>query len=405
MKKRLALLLAACLLLLPACSGAGSASSVNRLTSEVEAGNYANAAEIYSSSIYGNTEREYQSKQMLQEMIAEAVNEYNGGSISYDQASNTITTIDRTGILSIESVDDGKAELDALRSSKAAFDSAESLFASGLYGEALENYLLVSERDTNYAAAQQKAEEAKGYLLDSMSVELDGYLAENDYDSALTLIQKTRPLLPNEPTLDAKETEVEAKYLNWALAQAEDAFANEGYEQAIRVITNAQNNLGDNERLTAALEEYQSYIPVWLNDLEYFDTDSDWGNQQLHNYSDETDNFGNTYKHALNIYSELTALRAGDWTSVRYYLGGAYSTFSGTCITPYDDRDNDVSGYLEIYGDDVLLYKSPTMVSDSTPEPFSVDISGVTFLRIVFWPPVTYANGSTPTLCDGLLQK
>ena len=64
------------------------------------------------------------------------------------------------------------------------------------------------------------------------------------------------------------------------------------------------------------------------------------------------------------------------------------------------DRDRNVSGYLEIYGDDVLLYTSPTMVSDSAPEPFSVDVSGVTFLKIVF----STANGF-PILCDGLLEK
>ncbi len=401
MKKRLALLLAvSLLLLLPACSGAGIVSSVNRLTSEVEAGNYVDAAEIYSSSIYGNTEREYQTKQMLQEMIAEAVNEYNGGGISYDQASNTITTIDRTGILSIGTVDNGNAELDTLRSSKAAFDSAESLFASGLYGEALENYLLVSERDTNYAAAQQKAEEAKGNLLDSMSTELDGYLAENDYDSALSLIQKTRRLLPGEATLDAKETEVEAKYLNWALEQAEETFASEGYEQAIRVITNVKNKLGDNERLTAALEEYQSYTPVWLNDLEYFDTATEHGGRladyQIRSYSDEKDNYGNTYRYAFCLNPGFMDERV----SIRYHLGGNYSTFSGTCITPYDDRDSKISGYFEIYGDEVLLYTSPTMVSDSVPEPFSVDVSSVEFLKIMF----STADGF-PLLCDGLLQK
>ena len=393
MKKRLALLLAACLLLLPACSGAGSASSVNRLTSEVEAGNYANAAEIYSSSIYGNTEREYQSKQMLQEMIAEAVNEYNGGSISYDQASNTITTIDRTGILSIESVDDGNAELDALRSSKAAFDSAESLFASGLYGEALENYLLVSERDTNYAAAQQKAEEAKGYLLDSMSVELDGYLAENDYDSALTLIQKTRPLLPNEPTLDAKETEVEAKYLNWALAQAEDAFANEGYEQAIRVITNAQNNLGDNERLTAALEEYQSYIPVWLNDLEYIDKSG-----ELFLEDAPVDNYGNSYRYGLFV---------SNWgeTYVTYHLNGSFSTLTGIYAISEERKTDSGKMYFEIFGDGVLLYTSDTMKAGDAPRPFSVDVSGVMNLTIDYPYEESIGPCSMAMICDGMLTK
>lgn len=389
------------LLLLTACAeSSGVAKNVKRMAAEVDDGNYVNAAMIYSNTIYGNVEQEYEADALLRERLSGAIDDYNGGAKAYEEARSVVATIERTGILSASDMEEYDWELSSLRSSKAAFDSAESLFASGLYGEALENYLSVSERDTNYEAAQQKAAEAKGCYLDELEEKLNGCLGDDDYDAALALIQRGRMMLPNETTLDAKETEIRAKYLNYVLEQAEDAFAAEGYESAIRVITSAQNKLGDNERLAAALEEYQSYIPVWLNDLEYFDSDSGYGgslgDSYIHNHSDVTDNFGNTYKYALCLDPGWDNV----WGSVRYYLGGNYSTFSGTCVTPYSDRDRNVSGYLEIYGDDVLLYTSPTMVSDSAPEPFSVDVSGVTFLKIVF----STANGF-PILCDGLLEK
>lgn len=383
------------LLLLTACAeSSGVAKNVKRMAAEVDDGNYVNAAMIYSNTIYGNVEQEYEADTLLRERLSGAIDDYNGGAKAYEEARSVVATIERTGILSASDMEEYDWELSSLRSSKAAFDSAENLFASGLYGEALENYLSVSERDTNYEAAQQKAAEAKGCYLDELEEELTGCLGDDDYDAALALIQRGRMMLPNETTLDAKETEIRAKYLNYVLEQAEDVFAAEGYESAIRVITSAQNKLGDNERLAAALEEYQSYIPVWLNELEYFDRSG-----PVNLFEDVSDNYNNTYKRGFTVsqYGSSATVDA------RYYINGKYSTFSGICITRSEDRDESPNGYFEVFGDDVLLYTSPTMVSDSYPEDFSIDVSGVSFLKLVFhyylWNP------NTPMICDAVLQK
>lgn len=400
MKKQLALLFAL-LFLLSGCSGSttggGSTSgAVGRMISEVDAGNYMDAAEIYTNSIYGNTDREYQAKQELETRLDQALSDYNTNVKSYDEAQNAITTVDRVGVLSIERVDRTQESLNALQKSKSAFESAEALFASGLYTDALENYLAVIESDINYAAAQQKAAEAREYFLTDLDGELDGYLAADQYDEALALLQQARLMLPDEVSLDARETEIEAKYLNHALDQAEETFAaGKDYEAAIRVITTAQNKLGENDRLTAALEEYQSYIPVYLNDLEYFDAST----SSISEYEDITDNYENTYKYGLRVLSWRAYSSAED--DIRYFLGDNFSMFSGTCAMKKTQRNEPDCGYIEIYGDDVLLYTSPTMESDTPPQSFAVDVSGVSFLRITFHAIDEYP----PTLCDAILQK
>lgn len=366
---------------------------------EVNAGNYIDAAEIYSASIYGNTEKEHQAKQSLEAQLDQALDDYNTGTKSYDEASNTITTVDRVNVLSIERVDRASATLNALQSSKAAFESAEALFASGLYADALDNYLSVIEADSNYSAAQQKATEAKTCFLADLDEELQGYLAEDEYDAALELLDDALRMLPGETALTAKQTEVEAKLLNHTLEQAEEAFsAGNDYEAAIRIITAAQNKLGENDRLTAALEKYQGYIPVYLNELEYFDA-----SDAFYEDSNMVDNYENEYKSGLCMYGAV-----GHGGSVRYYINGQYSTFSGACIIKKNQRDSDINGgYIEIYGDDVLLYTSPRMEPDSMPQNFSIDISGVAFLRIVIYSfEDYYINGDwAPSLCDAMLQK
>lgn len=401
--KRATVCLSAFLLLaflLSACSTSVGSGGISRMIDEVNAGNYIDAAEIYSASIYGNTEKEYQAKQALETQLDQALDDYNTGAKSYDEASNTITTVDRVNVLSIERVDRASTTLSALQSSKAAFESAEALFASGLYADALDNYLSVIEADSNYSAAQQKATEAKTSFLAELDDELEDYLAEDKYDAALEQLDDALRMLPGETALTAKQTEVEAKLLNHALEQAEEAFsAGNDYEAAIRIITAAQNKLGENDRLTAALEKYQGYIPVYLNELEYFDSTKDAGSINI--YSNIIDNYENEYQYGINMYNAYR----GD--TIRYYLAGEYSTLSGTCAMLKSQRNDDFAGgYIEIYGDDVLLFATSSMLPDSRPQNFSVDISSVAFLSIVFYNYTNYVTDVyAPTLCDAILKK
>lgn len=397
MKKLFALFLVL-LCLLSGCSDSNSSGSVGgavgRMVSEVDAGNYVDAAEIYANSIYGNTDREYQAKQELEARLEQALDDYNTSVKSYDEAKNAIITVDRVGVLSIERVDRTQESLTALQKSKSAFDSAEALFASGLYTDALENYLAVIESDTNYAAAQQKAAEAREYFLTNLQTELDEYLAADQYDDALALLEDARLVLPDEVSLDARETEIEAKYLNFALDQAETAFAaGKDYESAIRIITTAQNKLGENDRLTAALEEYQSYIPVYLNELEYFDKEG-----ELFLESAPKDNYGNEYESALFV---------SNWgnTYVTYYLNGNYARLSGICAISEDRKSSDGESYFEIFGDGVLLYRSATMTRGEAPYSFSVDVTGVSLLTIDYPYEDNIGASSMAMLCDAILQK
>lgn len=397
MKKLFALFLVL-LCLLSGCSGSSSSGgvggAVGRMASEVDAGNYVDAAEIYANSIYGNTDREYQAKQELEARLEQALDDYNTSVKSYDEAKNAIITVDRVGVLSIERVDRTQESLTALQKSKSAFDSAEALFASGLYTDALENYLAVIESDTNYAAAQQKAAEAREYFLTDLDGELDEHLADDQYDDALMLLENARLMLPGEASLDARETEIEAKYLNFALDQAETAFAaGKDYESAIRIITTAQNKLGENDRLTAALEEYQSYIPVYLNELEYFDKEG-----ELFLESAPKDNYGNEYESALFV---------SNWgnTYVTYYLNGNYARLSGICAISEDRKSSDGESYFEIFGDGVLLYRSATMTRGETPYSFSVDVTGVSLLTIDYPYEDNIGASSMAMLCDAILQK
>ena len=97
------------------------------------------------------------------------------------------------------------------------------------------------------------------------------------------------------------------------------------------------------------------------------------------------DNLGNTYYHAIAFFSEETAI---------YDIGQKYSTLTGTlAVTKADSGplDSEQNGYVRIYGDDVLLWEDCTLNSYTKPYDFSVDITGVTDLKIT-------ANGYSANL-------
>lgn len=105
----------------------------------------------------------------------------------------------------------------------------------------------------------------------------------------------------------------------------------------------------------------------------------------LHKMDIIDDNLGNTYYHAIAFFSEETAI---------YDIGQKYSTLTGKlAVTKADSGplDSEQNGYVRIYGDDVLLWEDCTLNSYTKPYDFSVDITGVTDLKIT-------ANGYSANL-------
>lgn len=89
-----------------------------------------------------------------------------------------------------------------------------------------------------------------------------------------------------------------------------------------------------------------------------------------------TDNVGNTYDKAIRAYSNEE--------SATYDIGGRYSLLSGTVAVTKADQNNynGKSGYIRIYGDGNLLWEDADLNIATKPYAMSVDISGVTDLRV-----------------------
>lgn len=117
------------------------------------------------------------------------------------------------------------------------------------------------------------------------------------------------------------------------------------------------------------------------------------------------DNRGNQYDFGIHV--------DGDKSENYYFeieLDGQYQQFTGICACPeinaaissyaYNTSTKYIK-YFEVYGDGVLLYRSPVMRYDYAPQSFAVDVTDVQVLRILY--PATDGPNEIATIYDGVL--
>lgn len=117
------------------------------------------------------------------------------------------------------------------------------------------------------------------------------------------------------------------------------------------------------------LGKHQGETPaVWLKDLDYFT------GEPFYVWENEQDNVGGTYTYAFG---------GKDTTNV-YLINGQYSKMTGTLFQAYEYRSyTRMDTTLSIYGDGELLF-SGTVTGGVKPMDFSVDLTGVLELKVVW---------------------
>lgn len=122
-------------------------------------------------------------------------------------------------------------------------------------------------------------------------------------------------------------------------------------------------------------KESQRSVNRYLANMDWFSASDNKGGFRV--YDMVVDNFGNTYSNGLggqDAYNE-------NWAE--YKLNKQYSTFTGTVVmnSEYKGESSDIT-YVNIYGDDILLYTSPLIACGVEPNDFQIDVSSVDVLKV-----------------------
>lgn len=325
--------------------------------------------------------------------------DHNGDSSRTQKAKDSSTTttqdnrVDDSIIDSIESSDDDIFVLDGYDANMTEdFEKkVRDLISDGEFKEALEEINSCDKNKIEPLTVENMTKELNNAVSDQIDTTVGQYFDNLDYSSAYDYIRDLSANLSIE-VVQKKSDSLEEDYIN-AVLEAADKEADKGnYQNAVSIINKGISEVGKNSRLTATLNEYSAYLSVYITDLDYMSI-----NGKLHINEEYKDNTGTVHDHSFYIDA---ANPNPYWAD--YYISGKYKSFSGTVGCSYENRNSKETKYFEIYGDDKLLYTSPEMSAQSIPQSFTVDISGITILRICY--PATEGNNKIASIYDGLLS-
>ena len=231
-------------------------------------------------------------------------------------------------------------------------------------------------------------------IIKEANTKVTEYLTNNDYKSAVSYIDNLIAENSDISELKQIKEDLDSNYVDIITKNAELDASNGDYGKAASTLEAAQAQIGeDYTELNNKLKEYKSHLGIYLDELTTF-TGNNLSNSHL------TDNTNTEHSHGCMIYEEN-----------QFLLNENYKTFSGTIALIFEDKDSSVTRELyEIYGDNKLLYTSIEFSSGVFPEKFSIDVSGVSVLKIV---PITITdygrkdelNGNRIMIYDGKLES
>ena len=110
------------------------------------------------------------------------------------------------------------------------------------------------------------------------------------------------------------------------------------------------------------------------------------------------DNYGNIYDNYYRLDSD-SGFFVHDTNEAIYNVNQQYKKLSGKAVISAKDKNVDLCGWVEIYGDDTLIFDSQQMSQGAKPIGFALDISDYQQIRIVEYQDYRKLNSTTFVWC------
>lgn len=188
---------------------------------------------------------------------------------------------------------------------------------------------------------------------------------------------------------------VEDDVIDKAIEEAESYVKNGKYEEAERVISNANKIVSNNERLKEEVNRLDGLKPVSLMSLDMLSgKPSIYGTTEI-NTGEVVSGIGVTLTERIDAGQTM-------WSSVSYATMRKYEKFRGKLALKNDKSKNSpIECYIRIYCDGILSYTSDYLISGSLPIDIEADIRNAEKVEIrytvhngnnYYWDPTDWAS-------------
>ncbi len=379
MKKNILALLVAVI-----CIITSGCATENRVIALIEKEEYAKAQEVYSATIGGSYEKVLELEHSIDAYIADMIDKYNNGKVSYDEARESIFRIEASGLYDYFLVNDAYMSLQTFYQSKQAYEMGLANMDAGDYESAMTQFSFVNTADTCYDSACEKAEEAKTAFLNAVIAQAEDAFDDTDYlrgyENAISCLADAEDKMYDFiiymddaafQLIYDKRAELTNEFTEAAIADAKDVFSNgENYEGAISLLTDAYNyTYGDDAMLYTELCKYtDAYIENAVAEAQQiYDENRDYEAAASHLQSvigvvgeNETlrSEIEKYASYAPVLLTSLDPIQKGKWLSIGTDIKKVYTDVSNnvydsqTVIAPkrssYRDKTEDDS-YVSYY--------------------------------------------------------
>lgn len=228
--------------------------------------------------------------------------------------------------------------------------------------------------------AQREADRAK--LLENIT----RFASDADYENALAAVRSAIRQVGSDSELRMLEAQYTETFCSYILQKAENEFKERRAEEAVRIIHLGQAVISDS-RLDAMEVQYQNYIPVPIGDLRLVSQSRIREYNGLSRADTVTDGHGKEYAGPC-YYSDYRSAILNGWGPFYthmynvYLTDGQYQSLNAVIVLPEKQYDTRMKTDIRIFGDGKELYVSPQIGAGFLSLEISVDITGVTELRI-----------------------
>lgn len=402
------------------------ADPLERFQAAIEENDYIKAAQLYQDKLKDSgSEKVAEAGTFLVSQAENIWVKYEAGEIEYEEALNQLQEMERLGIADTLEIRQVIDQVNDMRTSRAAYESAQADMEVGDYESAIGNYRKVIAEDANYPDAQSQLTEAvkkykeevlgsltelekdkqfeeaiaalrEGLLVvpddadllkkiedyetkieDNLTLEIEtivrdakntAYVSE-DYEAALSELKAALEQYPNRGEIEAGISEIEENYATIMLGEAEALAGESEYREAVALLKDALKLVPSSQGMKDAVSEYEAKYPVLLQQLTYFT------GKDLKNSGQEMDNM-----QEMQVNVVLTQ-EGSCFFDNTYKLDGQYKRITGVLYQPFNRRSDTDTNKLEIFGDGRLLY-SAEMRGGREPIEFDVELTEVADFEI-----------------------
>lgn len=416
---------------------------VKKVLKAIQNKNFTYAVEVYEKNIQNNSKQEALFEDELKKILEEKKKGFINEKILYEEVREFLKIVKMFDIENVNLICENILEyVDKIDLSRKFYREAEEKFLEENYADAIKKYDKVDLEDSYYEKAKERQEEAIRLYKEKILSESEKNVQKEDYESALIIIENALELLSDdaeliekrnlyesrhkekivqetlsvaeaayqqqdyETALKALETgrkkykaeELEQKfnqyykeYLENVISEAEEIFAESGHQKAIDKLNEYYHIFKSEEQYLAVMNEYKALIPDKLSTLNIFEK-----NDNVKYDGCVKDRLENEYTDAFRLISKRWD--TDGW--FEYYINGKYTKMNGTIAHYYYTGDYVSNGEicLEIYADNNLVYTSEWITTKTQPIEFSVDLTGVSYIKFKCVEKETSINVTGPAL-------